>query len=70
MAKDSIEQITALANELRVAIPTPLAAHHLGHRPQTLRVWSCRQNGPISPIKIGNRLLWRVADIKKLLGVK
>ncbi|GJL73639.1 MAG: hypothetical protein NMNS01_28380 [Nitrosomonas sp.] len=52
----------------RFAVTTKEAAYYLNRKPQTLREWSCLQTGPIHPIKIGNRLAWRVKDIKKLLG--
>ena len=56
-----------LDKEIRSAIPTKEAAYHLGRQMQTLRSWACNGNGPLEPIHIGNRLLWRVSDIKKLL---
>lgn len=49
-------------------IETNQAAHYLTRRPQTLRVWACRENGPIRPARINGRLAWRVADIKSLVG--
>jgi len=59
-----------LDKETRIAIPTDAAAHHLNRRPQTLRVWACFENGLIRPIRINNRLAWRVADIKRVLGME
>ena len=50
------------------AIPTNQAAHYLNRRPQTLRVWSCLENGALRPIRINGRLAWKVSDIKKLVG--
>lgn len=62
-------RITASLNsENRTSLPTPEAAHHLGRKPQTLRAWACLENGPIRPIRVHGRLLWPVADIRRLLG--
>jgi len=65
----STTQHTPLEKECRAAIPTEAAAFHLGRRPQTLRAWACRENGPIRPIRINGRLAWPVADIRSALGV-
>lgn len=35
---------------------------------QTLYKWSCYGNGPIQPVRIGRRLLWRVSDLARLVG--
>ena len=57
-----------LDSEIRTGLPTPEAAHHLGRKPQTLRAWACSESGPIKPLRIHGRLLWPVADIRRLLG--
>ena len=59
-----------LKEDLPVVIPTAEAARILSRSPQTLRSWSSLDNGPegIRPIRIGNRLLWRVTDLMSLLG--
>ena len=59
-----------LAKEPRSALPTDEAAGHLSRKPQTLRCWACRDNGPIRPIRINGRLLWSVADLRQLLGAQ
>lgn len=61
-------QPTALAYEQRTTLPTAEAAFHLNRAQQTLRIWACRENGPIRPVRVNSRLAWRVADIKQLLG--
>jgi hypothetical protein len=61
---------TPLNQETRLLVDTITAAFHLMRKPQTLRAWACHQDGLIHPIKIGNRLGWRVADIKNVLGVQ
>ncbi|MPS93174.1 MAG: hypothetical protein E2583_05690 [Comamonas sp.] len=53
----------------RPTVPTEQAAHYLLRRPQTLRTWACNENGPLSPIRVGNRLGWKVEDIRRVLGV-
>lgn len=63
-------QLTPLAHETRTALPTPEAAYHLNRAPQTMRLWACREDGPIRPLRINGRLAWRVADLRRLLGVE
>lgn len=55
--------------ETRTHLPTKEAAHHLNRRPQTLLIWACKENGPLRPVRIGGRLAWPVAEIKRVLGV-
>ena len=59
----------ALERETREVVPTDCAAHHLNRRPQTMRSWACKEDGPIRPIRINGRLGWRTADLRRLLGV-
>lgn len=58
-----------LDRETRPALDTEAAAYHLLLKPQTLRRWACYENGPIRPLRVGGRLLWPTAEIRKLLGV-
>ena len=58
-----------LERETRTAVPTACAAFHLGRRPQTLRCWACRENGPLRPLRIFGRLAWPVAGLRRVLGV-
>jgi len=53
----------------RPAVSTDAAAYYLNRRPQTMRIWACRENGPLRPIRIHGRLAWLVADLRRLLGV-
>ena len=62
-------QLTPLALETRTALPTQEAAGHLSRAQQTLRIWACREDGPIRPIRINGRLAWSVAEIRAVLGV-
>lgn len=57
-----------LAEEKRTAIGTAEAAYQLGLSPKTLRNWSMTGLGPLKPVRIGGRLVWNVADIKRVLG--
>ena len=60
----------SLELETRPAVPTEEAAHYLSRRPQTLRAWAMRDgSGPLRPLRVHGRLLWPVADIRRLLGV-
>lgn len=68
MAARSI-QLTPLALETRTVLPTPEAAFHLNRAQQTLRLWACREDGPIRPIRINGRLAWPVAELRRVLGV-
>lgn len=51
-------------------VSTAAAAYYLNRQPQTLRWWSCLENGPLRPLRVSGRLAWRTADIKKLMGVE
>lgn len=61
-------QFTPLNQELRDAVTTAEAAFHLNRKPQTLLIWSCKELGPIRPIKVCGRLMWRTNDLRKLVG--
>ncbi|TCP19112.1 hypothetical protein [Simplicispira metamorpha] len=56
--------------EHRPVVPTNQAAHYLSRRPQTLRGWACNEDGPLRPLRLHGRLLWSVADIRRLLGLE
>ena len=57
-----------LHTEARSVLPTDEAAAHLNRQPQTLRKWAMNGEGPIQPIKVGRRLGWPVAGLRKLVG--
>jgi hypothetical protein len=65
----SDKPIVPLADETRTALDTDTAAAHLNRRPQTLRAWACAETGPIRPMRINGRLAWRVADLRRVLGL-
>jgi hypothetical protein len=62
-------EFPSLDSEVRTAVPTDCAAFHLGRRPQTLRAWACREDGPLRPIRIHGRLAWPVGELRRLVGV-
>lgn len=62
--------IVPLGTDPRSALPTDEAARHLGLKAHTLRQWACYENGPMKPLRVGNRLRWRTADIRQILGVE
>lgn len=53
----------------RPTVPTEQAAHYLDRQPQTMRIWACKENGPIRPLRIHGRLHWSVSELRRLLGV-
>ena len=62
-------QFPPLDRETRAAVDTETAAYHLSRKPQTLRVWACRESGPIRPLRVHGRLAWRVAELRRVLGL-
>lgn len=58
-----------LDREHRAGVETACAAYHLNRAPQTLRIWACKENGPIRPRRINGRLDWPTAELRKLCGV-
>lgn len=58
-----------LSEEVRDAVSTEAAAYYLDLKPQTMRVWSFRETGPIRPVRVNKRLRWRTNDLRRLLGV-
>ena len=58
-----------LDRETRTAVDTQTAAYHLSREPQTLRVWACKENGPIRPLRVHGRLAWKTSELRALLGV-
>ena len=62
-------QPTALERELRSSVDTQTAAFHLNRAQQTLRIWACRESGPIRPMRISGRLAWKTDDLRCLLGM-
>ena len=59
----------SLDRETRTAVDTETAAFHVSREPQTLRVWACKENGPLRPLRVHGRLAWPTAEIRRLLGM-
>lgn len=59
--------LVPLARETRAALPTDEAAAHLNRAPQTLRLWACREDGPLRPLRVHGRLAWPVAELRRIL---
>ena len=62
-------QVVSLEDENRVAVDTCAAAYHLNRAQQTLRMWACKENGPLRPIRVNGRLAWPVAELRRVLGL-
>lgn len=60
--------VSSVARCIEAVLPTDEAAAALNRRPQTLRKWAGRENGPIRPVRINGRLAWKVSDIRALLN--
>jgi hypothetical protein len=70
MQSTSPQQFQPLELENRPTVSTAATAFYLHKATQTLRIWACKENGPIRPIRVGAHLHWKTADIRKLLGVE
>lgn len=63
-------QFPPLESVTSPTVATEQAGYYLNRRPQTMRVWACRDGtGPIRPIRINGRLAWPVAELRRVLGV-
>lgn len=60
-----------LETETRTTVDTATAAYYLNYSPQTLRAWAHYGYGPLQALRIpgANKLFWRTAEIRTLLGV-
>lgn len=63
------QQFTPLEHEKRPTVGTSQAAFYLHLAEQTMRIYACREIGPLRPIRVNGRLHWKTDDIRKLLGV-
>ena len=58
-------------NNVPELLETIEAAKILRRAPQSLRAWACKETGPLKPVRLfgkGGRLLWRRADVEKILN--
>ena len=67
--ESTTNQFQPLELETRPTVNTAAAAFYLRKAEQTLRIYACRECGPLRPIRVGAHLHWRTDDIRKLLGV-
>lgn len=51
----------------RPAVDTATAAYYLNRAQQTLRIWACKENGPVRPVRVNGKLLWPVAELRRLV---
>lgn len=61
------QQFTPLELETRPTVDTAAAAFYLHLAAQTLRIYACKENGPLRPVRISGRLHWKTEDIRRLL---
>lgn len=62
-------RFTPLAQETRATLPTNEAAFHLNLACQTMRIYACKENGPLRPLRVNGRLHWKTEDLRRLLCV-
>ena len=68
MALEIKHQFTPLELETRPTVNTAAAAYYLHYAQQSMRIFACKESGPLRPIRIGNRLHWKTEDIRRLLA--
>lgn len=59
--------LSQLVHTGRTLISTEEAAYLLNLKPQTMYKWACYENGPISPVRIGRSVKWRLSDVASLV---
>lgn len=64
-----VQQHVPLEQVVRPMLTTAEAAYYLNRKPQTLRIWACKDEGPIRPIRMHGRLGWPASEIRRYLGV-
>ena len=64
-----LQQFAPLELETRPTVSTAAAAFYLRKATQTMRIYACKENGPLRPIRVGAHLHWKTEDIRRLLGV-
>jgi hypothetical protein len=57
-----------LQEVVKPMLTTAEAAFYLNRQPQTLRIWACRDEGPIRPVRLHGRLGWPLAEIRRYLS--
>lgn len=66
----ALQRFTPLEDETRPTVDTAAAAHYLHLAPQTMRIYACRESGPLRPRRLpgSSKLHWATADIRRLLS--
>lgn len=54
----------------RPVLTTREYAYYTNIAEQTAWIYACKETGPIRPVKIGRRLGWPTAAVKRLCGVE
>ena len=67
-AGSTVPVFAPLDHETRAAVDTATAAYHLSRRPQTLRGWACKEDGPLRPVRVHGRLAWPVTELRRVLS--
>lgn len=67
--KETQPAFVPLERETRPNVSTAAAAFYLCRQEQTLRMWACKESGPIRPIRIHGRLAWPVAELRRIAKV-
>ncbi len=65
----SIQQFPPLDEVTKPNLTTEEAAYYLNRQSPTLRIWACKENGPIRPRRTNGRLDWPTSETKRLAGV-
>lgn len=70
MHTNTVPAALAAATQGRDLVTTAEFAKAIGKASQTIRKLHCLQGAVygVRPVKIGNRLMWRVSDIARLLN--
>lgn len=63
------EQFPPLELVTKPNLTTKELCHYANIAEQTAWVWACKESGLVRPIRIGRRLNWPTAAVKKLCGV-
>ncbi len=61
-------EFVPLLQETRELLTNDEGSVHLRMKPDCLRTKENDPTFPIRPVRIGRRLLWRTADIRRLVG--
>jgi hypothetical protein len=63
----SVAPFPPLESVTRATADTAAAAYYLNRRPQTLRSWASKEDGPLRPMRINGRLAWPVTELRRVL---